>query len=89
MGIYIDKGNDGFSRYAKRGYIDKTGMIDYINQTIDTADMLTCVTRPRRFGKSVAAKILYAYYDRSCNSHELFQDLSISQSSSYLTYLNK
>lgn len=79
MGIYRDKGDDGFYRYSKKGYIDKIGMIEYINHTIDTADMLTCVTLPRRFGKSVAAKMLYAYYDRSCNSHELYQELSISQ----------
>ena len=49
MGTYINKGNEGFVKYTTGEYIDKTGMIAFVNSTLSSADMLTCVTRPRRF----------------------------------------
>lgn len=71
MGNYLNIGNDGFKSVRKTYYVDKTGMIAFINETLGTTDKLTCVSRPRRFGKSFAAKMLGAYYDRSCDSREL------------------
>ncbi len=50
---------------------------------------MTCVSRARRFGKSLALQMLYAYYDQSCDSHALFDDLSISADSTYTQHLNK
>ena len=55
-------------------------MIALINETIHTPRRLTCVSRSRRFGKSFAAQMLCAYYDRSCDSSALFEDLEISRS---------
>ncbi len=52
-------------------------------------EKLTCVSRPRRFGKSFAAKMLCAYYDCSCDSHALFDDKEIAQTVGYLTHLNQ
>lgn len=51
MGTYLNPGNDGFAYAVKTRYIDKTGLIDVVNGTIDTRRNLTCVSRPRRFGK--------------------------------------
>ena len=56
MGNYLNVGNAGFAAIRKGLYVDKTGMIPFINQTLGTTDKLTCVSRPRRFGKSFAAK---------------------------------
>ncbi len=89
MGIYINRGNDGFKRYANDEYVDKTELISYVNSTIGRATMLTCVSRPRRFGKSIAAQMLYAYYDKSCDSRELFSKYKISQDKSFEQHLNK
>ena len=89
MGMYLNIGNAGFQSIRKGLYVDKSGLISYINSTLGTEDKLTCVSRPRRFGKSFAAKMLCAYYDKSCNSSELFHGLKIEQDSSYLKYLNK
>ena len=58
MGSYLNIGNDGFKSMTKGIYVDKTEMITWINSTLGTADKLTCVSRPRRFGKSFAAKML-------------------------------
>ena len=60
MGNYVNPGNSGFSGIRNDLYVDKTGLIRLINQTIDTPRRLTCVSRPRRFGKSFAAKMLCA-----------------------------
>lgn len=80
MGIYLNPGNDGFCRIRKSDYVDKSGLIELINKSIDTTENLTCISRPRRFGKSYAAQMLCAYYDSSCDSEDLFCDLEISES---------
>ncbi len=95
MGTYINKGNEGFRRALNGDYVDKTGMIAEINKTLDTERAFTCVTRCRRFGKTLAAKMLCAYYDRSCDSRSLFDGLNISlpdeegENKQYEKHLNK
>lgn len=89
MGNYLNIGNDGFRTIRKGLYVDKTGMISFINSTLGTMDKLTCVSRPRRFGKSFAAKMLCAYYDKSCDSRELFEGLEISYDAFFEKYLNQ
>ena len=75
MGAYINIGNNGFKRALNSEFVDKTGLIAEINATLFTEKSFTCVSRCRRFGKSMAAKMLCAYYDRSCDSRELFKGL--------------
>ena len=87
--IYIDKGNSAFSRVRNSEYIDKSGLIAVVNRTLFTEQEFTCVTRSRRFGKSMAAKMLAAYYDRSCDSRNLFADLQIASDPSFEEHLNK
>lgn len=89
MGNYLNPGNSGFARIRNDVYIDKSGLIGLINQTIDTSRCLTCVSRPRRFGKSFAAQMLCAYYDRTCDSSGLFDDLEIAEDTHYRDYLNQ
>jgi len=89
MGVNVNPGNTGFRRIAGEKYVDKTMLIDLMNQRIDTDDSLVCISRPRRFGKSYAAKMLCAYYDCSCDSHGLFDNKKISGVPSYKEHLNK
>ncbi len=89
MGIYINPGNEGFRIITNDIYVDKTGLIDYVNSTIDTPRRLTCFSRPRRFGKSFAAKMLSAYYDKSCDSRALFEGLEIAGKASFEKGLNR
>ncbi len=83
MGVYINPGNSAFAEINDEDYIDKTMLIDNINQTIGKTRKLTCISRPRRFGKSYAAKMLTAYYDCSCDSSELFEDKRIASTKDY------
>ncbi len=89
MGTYLNPGNKGFQAITNDIYVDKTGLIDYVNHTLYTPRRLTCISRPRRFGKSFAAKMICAYYDRSCDSHSLFDGLAVSKSKLYETHLNQ
>ena len=60
MGAYINPGNQAFAEIADSDYVDMTGMISLINQRIRTRNKLICISRPRRFGKSWAARMLTA-----------------------------
>ena len=89
MGTYLNPGNSGFARIESSGYVDKTGLIVMINKSIGTTKNLTCISRPRRFGKSYAAQMLCAYYDQTCDSHELFEQYQIAKDPTYQVHLNR
>lgn len=89
MGTYINIGNAGFQRARNSEYVDKSELIAVVNSTLFTERCFSCVTRCRRFGKSMAAKMLYAYYDQSCDSRNLFADLQIAHYPSFEKHLNK
>lgn len=89
MGTYINTGNAGFQSARNGEYVDKSGLIAAVNETLYTKRRFGCVTRCRRFGKSMAAEMLCAYYDQSCDSRRLFTDLEIAHDSSFEKHLNK
>ncbi|MCD8387560.1 MAG: ATP-binding protein [Bacteroidales bacterium] len=89
MGLYVNIGNRNFQRTRNGEYVDKSRLIAEINDTLDTNKCMTCVTRCRRFGKSIAAEMLCAYYDKSCDSRELFHGLEIEKDPSFEKHLNK
>ncbi len=89
MGTYINLGNEGFKSILNGEYVDKSGLIRVINATLNSESRYSCVTRCRRFGKTMAAKMLCAYYDHSCDSHELFANLEIANDPSFEKHLNK
>lgn len=90
MGIYLNPGNEGFRESIRsRIYVDKTGLIACTNELICTKEKFICVSRPRRFGKSMALEMLAAYYSCGCNSRELFSGLAIEHDAGFLEHLNK
>ena len=89
MGTYLNPGNSGFAEMIRSDYVDETGLIALINNTIDTNRKLTCISRPRRFGKSYAAQMLCAYYDKTSHSHDLFAGYAISSDESYEKHINQ
>ena len=89
MGAYINIGNAGFQSVRNGEYVDKSGLISIVNGTLFTERRFSCVSRSRRFGKSVAAKMLCAYYDQPCDSRSLFSDLEIASDPSFEKHLNK
>lgn len=90
MGIFLNPGNTAFKEAVNAQiYIDKTELIDFTNQFINTPQKLICCSRPRRFGKSMAADMLLAYYNKECESAKLFSELAIAECKSFKKHLNK
>ena len=80
MGVYFNPNNESFTGDKKsKIYIDKTGLLEYTNSVLDTEQRYICVSRPRRFGKSMAAYMLAAYYGKDCDSSELFAPYKIAK----------
>lgn len=90
MGLYLNPGNKGFWQATNsKIYVDKTGLIELTNDILYTEQKFVCVSRPRRFGKSMAANMLTAYYSIGCDSRELFSGFKIAQSENFEKHLNK
>ena len=90
MGIYLNPGNAGFKDILKAEiYVDKTGMLSELNKFIDTGNKYICVSRPRRFGKTIAGNMISAYYSKGCDSRELFSSMKISSLPGFEDKLNK
>ncbi|MDE6252360.1 MAG: ATP-binding protein [Lachnospiraceae bacterium] len=90
MGIYLNPSNDKFKEALNSAiYVDKSELIQYTNKVLHTTQKYLCVSRPRRFGKSITADMLVSYYSRGCDSKEIFSDLCISKNSNFTKYMNK
>ena len=90
MGSYLNPGG-GLFRACRRSkiYVDKSNLIAKTNEVLGTEQRFVCVSRPRRFGKSMAANMLAAYYSRDENTENLFADLKISSDPDFRTHLNQ
>lgn len=89
MGQFVNPGNGAFQvALNSEIYVDKTGLLEYTNKVMDTTAKFICNSRPRRFGKTITADMLTAYYCRSCDSERMFSGLEISKSSEFKKYLN-
>jgi hypothetical protein len=90
MGIYLNPKNDGFEEsISSEIYVDKTELIKYTNSVLKTRQKYVCVSRPRRFGKSMAAEMLASYYSRGKDSFHQFEHLKIANDTSFKKYLNQ
>lgn len=90
MGRFVNPNNSAFQTALNSEiYVDKTGLIEYTNRILGSSQAYVCNSRPRRFGKSVTANMLAAYYSLGCDSRELFHDLNISKCKDYEKHLNK
>ena len=90
MGTYLNPGNTAFKEALNSEiYVDKSILIDVVSSKIGTMQKYMCVSRPRRFGKSVAMNMLAAYYSRGCNSEAIFKKLEIAKAASFKKYLNR
>ena len=79
MGIYLNPSADGFASIMKTGdYVDKTGLITYMNAVLNSSRNMLCSSRPRRFGKSYAAQMLSAFYSKGADAGELFAHLRVA-----------
>ncbi|MBQ6090957.1 MAG: AAA family ATPase [Lachnospiraceae bacterium] len=90
MGIYLNPGNSNFKEAVNAAiYVDKTMMIASIELLAKQDNKYICVSRPRRFGKTIAGNMISAYYSKGCNSRELFAPFKIAKDPCFGDKLNK
>lgn len=90
MGIYLNPDNIIFKQIANKDiYVDKSMLLSVTNKLIENGDKYVCMSRPRRFGKTIAQNMIAAYYSRGCDSKGLFDSLKIANEESYGKYLNR
>lgn len=90
MGRFLNPGNQMFQESLNsKVYVDKSGIIGPLNDAVSTRDKYVCVSRPRRFGKTMTADMLVAYYDCSCDSRAQFAGLVASKLPSFEEHLNR
>ncbi len=90
MGTYLNPGNENFTETTEMDiYVDKSMLLKVTNGMVGKANKYICVSRPRRFGKTVASNMLAAYYSKGCDSKEIFDKLKIAADQDYLKHLNR
>lgn len=90
MGVYFNPNNESFTRARNSQiFVDKTGLIEYLNKRLSTEENCIALSHARRFGKSHAAGMIDAYYSLGCDSSNLFDDTEIAKSPDYRKYMNK
>ena len=90
MGIFVDLGPENFqSALRSEIYVDKSGLLEYTNSVLDSAQRYICVSRPSRFGKSTTADMLSAYYGKGYDSKEIFDNLKIAKFPDFEVHLNQ
>jgi len=70
-------------------FVDKSMLIEKISQVIGTGNPYVCITRPRRFGKTINANMLGAYYTKGLDSHPIFDSLAIAGTEKYEQHMNQ
>ena len=90
MGVYFNPNNGSFTcDKNSKIYIDKTGLLEYLNGVLGTNSKCIALSHARRFGKSHAAGMIDAYYSLGCDSSKLFDDTKIAECADYRKHLNK
>ena len=90
MGVFLNRGTMEFeSAVNSMVYVDKTDMVSFFNNVINTEQRYVCVSRPRRFGKTMAANMLAAYYENGSDSRSLFENRKLGKMEDWDRYLNK
>lgn len=70
-------------------FVDKSSLLDELLPAIGTEERFFCITRPRRFGKSVMANMIAAFFGKAADAEKIFKNLKISSSELYKKHLNR
>ena len=90
MGLYLNPNADAFMEdKGTRIYVDKSLLIRELNSIVSTKEDFVCLSRPRRFGKSMAGNMISAYYSKGCDTREVFSQMKLGQEPCFDKYLNR
>lgn len=92
MGVYLNS-TAAYTLFKdevqKPYFVDKTQMLKELFPLVSKGNNHICVTRPRRFGKTVMANMIAAYFSKGCDSSDVFDHLQISEADEYAQYKNR
>lgn len=92
MGIYLNS-RAAYTLYKseteKPYFVDKTSMLEELFPLVRTGNNHICITRPRRFGKTVTANMIASFFSRAVDAQDIFQSLSIADAEDYGKYRNQ
>lgn len=92
MGIYLNS-KAAYTLYKseteKPYFVDKSKMLEELFPFVQTGNNHICITRPRRFGKTVMANMIASFFSRAFDSKDIFHGLKIAQSINYEKYINQ
>ncbi len=92
MGIYLNS-ESAYTLYKsetqKPYFVDKSRMIEELFPLIEEGANHICITRPRRFGKTVTANMISAFFSKAREASDIFDRLKISTSQNYSKYRNQ
>lgn len=89
MGTYLNPGAGKLQQSRNSEiYVDKSGMLKYLNHVINTEQRFVCVSRPRRFGKSMSANLISAYYDHTVDGRMLFHGMEFENDESFAEHVS-
>ncbi|MBQ3601455.1 MAG: AAA family ATPase [Lachnospiraceae bacterium] len=79
-----------YGRYEGSYFVDKSEILEKLNNLIGKVDeQYICITRPRRFGKTVMTNLISSYYAKGLDSATIFDTLKIANKPSYRKHLNQ
>ena len=90
MGLYLNPNADAFQMGLNTEiYVDKSLILSELNKLVSSQGNFVCLSRPRRFGKSMAGNMISAYYSKGCDTREVFSQMKLGQEPGFDKYLNK
>jgi hypothetical protein len=90
MGLYLNPNSDAFQiGLNSEIYVDKSLILAELNKLVSSQGNFVCLSRPRRFGKSMAGNMISAYYSKGCDTREVFSQMKFGQTVDFDKYLNK
>ena len=92
MGMFLNSNvpYEGFKEVLRDTYfVDKSLLLNELIPSLEKRNRYFCITRPRRFGKTVMANMVGAFFGKTNKNDRIFDGLSISQKEAYEVHLNK
>lgn len=74
---------------AQPYFVDKTEILKNLFPLIDSTEKYICITRPRRFGKTIMANLIASFFSRACKSTDIFDSLKIAGHEAYSRFINQ
>ncbi len=92
MGVYLNS-KTAYTLYKseteKPYFVDKTRLLEELFPLVQTGNNHICITRPRRFGKTVTANMIASFFSRAQDAKDIFQSLQVSEADEYEKYRNQ